>query len=78
MGTIIGPHALGLFGEKRPIAEFLGDLGKLLLMFFAGSRSTSTDFGRAERRSIVEERFRMLIRQIDQSAIVARHRLTDS
>jgi len=46
MGTIIGPHALGLFGEKRPIAEFLGDLGKLLLMFFAGSRSISTDFGR--------------------------------
>ena len=35
-GTVIGPHVLGLFGEQRPIAEFLADLGKLLLMFVTG------------------------------------------
>jgi Kef-type K+ transport system membrane component KefB len=36
IGMIIGPHVFGLFGERRPIAEFLADLGKLMLMFFVG------------------------------------------
>jgi Kef-type K+ transport system membrane component KefB len=31
-GTLVGPDVIGLFGEQRPIAEFLADLGKLLLM----------------------------------------------
>jgi predicted Kef-type K+ transport protein len=35
-GIILGPHVLGFFGEKRPIADFLAELGKLLLMFSAG------------------------------------------
>jgi Kef-type K+ transport system membrane component KefB len=35
-GVLLGPHGLDIFGEKRPIADFLSDLGKLLLMFFAG------------------------------------------
>jgi Kef-type K+ transport system membrane component KefB len=35
-GVLFGPHVLDLFGEHRPIVEFFGDLGKLLLMFFAG------------------------------------------
>src|SRR5205807_8335631 len=32
-GVLIGPHGLGFFGEKTPIADFFADLGKLLLMF---------------------------------------------
>src|SRR5262245_7771614 len=53
MGTITGPHVLGLFGEQRPIADFLADLGKLLLMFFAGVEIDLNRFRQAERRSIL-------------------------
>ena len=35
-GVVVGPHGLDIFGEQRPIADFLADLGKLLLMFCAG------------------------------------------
>jgi Kef-type K+ transport system membrane component KefB len=35
-GVVIGPHVLGFFGERSPIADFFAELGKLLLMFFAG------------------------------------------
>jgi Kef-type K+ transport system membrane component KefB len=52
-GTIIGPYVLRLFGENRPIAEFLADLGKLLLMFVAGVEVDLARFRQAERRSIV-------------------------
>jgi len=52
-GTIVGPHALGLFGEQRPIADFLADLGKLLLMFFAGVEIDLDRFRQAERRSVL-------------------------
>ena len=37
-GVALGPHVLGFFGEHRPIANFFGELGKLLLMFSAGKR----------------------------------------
>lgn len=51
-GTIMGPHVLGLFGESRPIAEFLGELGKLLLMFFAGVEIDLARFRQARVRSV--------------------------
>ena len=51
-GTVIGPHVLGLFGEQRPIAEFLADLGKLLLMFVTGLEIDLARFRQAEGRSI--------------------------
>ena len=35
-GLAIGPHALDVIGEHRPIADFLAEVGKLLLMFMAG------------------------------------------
>ena len=35
-GLIIGPHGLEVFGEQRPVANFFGEIGKLLLMFTAG------------------------------------------
>lgn len=35
-GLIIGPHGFDVIGDKRPIVDFLGEIGKLLLMFMAG------------------------------------------
>ena len=35
-GVVMGPHVLGIFGERTPVADFFAELGKLLLMFFAG------------------------------------------
>jgi Kef-type K+ transport system membrane component KefB len=35
-GLAIGPHGLGLVGDKRPVVDFMGEIGKLLLMFMAG------------------------------------------
>jgi Kef-type K+ transport system membrane component KefB len=51
-GVIIGPYVLGLFGTDRPIADFLAELGKLLLMFFAGLEIDLALFRRARNRSI--------------------------
>jgi Kef-type K+ transport system membrane component KefB len=51
-GMVIGPHALGFFGGNRPIAEFLGNLGELLLMFFAGVEIDLVRFRQAQSRSI--------------------------
>lgn len=35
-GIILGPHVLDIFGKDRPVADFMSQLGILLLMFFAG------------------------------------------
>jgi Na+:H+ antiporter len=51
-GVIVGPYILGLFSTDRPIADFLADLGKLLLMFFAGLEIDLALFRRARNRSI--------------------------
>src|SRR5216683_1484661 len=52
-GVVIGPHGFGVFGEKRPIADFMAELGQLLLMFFAGLEIDLTHFRQAQGRSIV-------------------------
>jgi Kef-type K+ transport system membrane component KefB len=51
-GVIIGPYVLGFFGTERPIADFMAELGKLLLMFFAGLDIDLALFRRARNRSI--------------------------
>ena len=51
-GVIVGPHVLQIFGEQRPIADFFGDLGKLLLMFFAGLEIDLALFRRALRKTV--------------------------
>ena len=51
-GVIIGPYVLGFFGTDRPIADFMAELGKLLLMFFAGLEIDLGLFRRARNRSI--------------------------
>ena len=35
-GVILGPHMLDVFPRQHPVAEFVSELGMLLLMFFAG------------------------------------------
>jgi len=51
-GVIVGPYVLEIFGKVRPIADFLAELGKLLLMFFAGLEINLALFRRARHRSI--------------------------
>src|SRR4249919_2418663 len=51
-GIIVGPYVLNIFGKVRPIADFLAELCKLLLMFFAGLEINLDLFRRARNRSI--------------------------
>jgi Kef-type K+ transport system membrane component KefB len=51
-GVIIGPYVLGVFTTDRPIADFMAELGKLLLMFFAGLDIDLALFRRARNRSV--------------------------
>ena len=52
-GVLISPHVIGVFPVHAPIADFLADLGKLLLMFFAGLEIDLALFRRARTRSII-------------------------
>ena len=51
-GVVLGPHVLEVFGTQRPIADFFADLGKLLLMFFAGLEVDLALFRRARRKAV--------------------------
>jgi Na+:H+ antiporter len=51
-GILIGPYVLDIFGTVRPIADFVAELGKLLLMFFAGLEIDLALFRRARKKSI--------------------------
>src|SRR5207344_3331953 len=51
-GIVVGPHGLDVIGTNRPIADFLADLGKLLLMFCAGLEVDLALFRRARNRVI--------------------------
>jgi Kef-type K+ transport system membrane component KefB len=51
-GVLVGPYVMDIFGKVRPIADFLAELGKLLLMFFAGLEINLELFRRARNRSI--------------------------
>src|SRR5690348_10814226 len=51
-GVAFGPYGLDLIGTDRPIADFLGELGKLLLMFMAGLEVDLALFRRVKTRSI--------------------------
>ena len=52
-GVVLGPHVLGLFKEHAPIADFFAELGKLLLMFFAGLEIDIAQFRRERNKSII-------------------------
>ena len=51
-GVLIGPHGLNVFAQNAPIADFLGDLGKLLLMFFAGLETDLVLFRQARKKTM--------------------------
>jgi CRISPR-associated endonuclease Cas1 len=51
-GILIGPQVLGFAGERTPIADFFAELGKLLLMFFAGLEIDLALFRQARRKAI--------------------------
>jgi Kef-type K+ transport system membrane component KefB len=52
-GVLLGPHMLDVFPRDHPVAEFLSELGMLLLMFFAGWEIDLDLFRQKILRSIV-------------------------
>jgi Kef-type K+ transport system membrane component KefB len=51
-GVLFGPFGLDVIGKNRPIADFLAELGKLLLMFMAGLEVDLVLFKRVRSRAI--------------------------
>jgi Kef-type K+ transport system membrane component KefB len=51
-GIVVGPHVIGMFGENHPVVEFLSNLGKLMLMLFAGLEVDLALFRRQRNRAI--------------------------
>ncbi len=51
-GVVIGPFGLEIIGRTRPIADFLGELGKIMLMFMAGLEIDLDLFKRVQKRSM--------------------------
>src|SRR5215468_8462258 len=49
-GIFLGPFVLDIFGKDRPIADFMADLGKLLLMFYAGLDVDLNLFRQSQRK----------------------------
>jgi Kef-type K+ transport system membrane component KefB len=49
-GIALGPFVLDIFGKERPISDFLADLGKLLLMFYAGLDVDLSLFRQSQRK----------------------------
>src|SRR5208283_1331567 len=52
-GVLVGPHVLGIFPVHAAVADFFADLGKLLLMFFAGLEIDLALFRQARTRSVI-------------------------
>jgi Kef-type K+ transport system membrane component KefB len=50
-GLLLGPHGVGALQEQGPVLLFFADLGKLLLMFFAGFDVDADEFTRARNKS---------------------------
>src|SRR5215469_3475131 len=52
-GILLGPYVFDIFGKERPVADFMADLGKLLLMFYAGLEVDLTLFRQSQRRVVL-------------------------
>jgi Kef-type K+ transport system membrane component KefB len=52
-GVALGPSGLRTMPNAAPVAMFFAEIGKLLLMFFAGLEIDLTQFRRTGRRSLV-------------------------
>jgi Kef-type K+ transport system membrane component KefB len=53
VGIGVGPNGLQVFPHGGPVAGFLAEIGKLLLMFFAGSEIDLSQFRRTGERSLI-------------------------
>src|SRR5262249_45346117 len=51
-GVVIGPSGLQIAPEHGEISQFFAEIGKLLLMFFAGVEINLTQFQRVRRRAL--------------------------
>jgi Kef-type K+ transport system membrane component KefB len=51
-GVVVGPFGLGVAPKHGEIAHFFAELGKLLLMFFAGMEIDLVQFNRTRSRSV--------------------------
>lgn len=49
-GVVIGPHGLELIGVNHPVAGFFSEIGRLLLMFFAGLEIDLSLLQKAKKR----------------------------
>jgi Kef-type K+ transport system membrane component KefB len=52
VGVAVGPNGLHIFPQDGPVAGFLAQIGKLLLMFFAGLEIDLSQFRRTGSRSM--------------------------
>lgn len=52
-GVLVGPHGISLLPKHAETAEFFAELGKLLLMFFAGLEVDMRLFRENRRRSLI-------------------------
>jgi Kef-type K+ transport system membrane component KefB len=52
-GVALGPSGLGTVPDAAPVAGFFAEIGKLLLMFFAGLEIDLSQFRRTGHRSLV-------------------------
>jgi Kef-type K+ transport system membrane component KefB len=52
-GVVFGPHGLHVGPKSHEVAHFFADVGKLLLMFFAGMEIDLAQFRRTGHRSLV-------------------------
>jgi Kef-type K+ transport system membrane component KefB len=52
-GVALGPSGLGTVPDAAPVAQFFAEIGKLLLMFFAGLEIDLSQFQRTGKRSLV-------------------------
>lgn len=52
-GVLIGPSCLEIAPRNTPVAAFFSEIGKLLLMFFAGLEIDIRQFNRVRNRSLV-------------------------
>jgi Kef-type K+ transport system membrane component KefB len=52
-GVIVGPHGLAIVPREPAVANFFAEVGKLLLMFFAGLEIDVDQFNRVRNRSLI-------------------------
>src|SRR5215472_119008 len=63
-GLVIGPYGLDVTGDKRPILDFLAEVGKLLLMFMAGLEVNLALFKAARNKVLTFGVFTTLMPQL--------------